>query len=536
MFRNYFYLIRCVHDLSYIIKNESIRDIYTQEKDKLFISIPKNDNSNFHIVISTQPQNSYITTRTLHRKAKKNTKNFFDNAINNKINSISIAENDRIIKFELTHNNIYFLIRGADTNIISLDNKGNCTTFKKIQQYELQKIVNEIDSINFCYTPDKLLIDLELLSYEKVIKKYRYIDKTIKNELTHRNSFSNSEIIKTINEILNNDIAVFIDENNGLPLFQPSTFFEASRNKSVNLFDNYFDAVNKYHTLKYSGTTDKIIRSEIEKYLNKELERLANKINNLSARVEIGSKEKEYYRNANLLLNNINKIKKGMKKVEIYDSNYGSNVSIEIDEKLSPAKNIDKMFDKAKSERLNFDKSKELLLKSKHDYKRLQELRTKLEASNSVDELVLLKKDLKIKSNMGKSEIDEKINFKHYLIEEKYHVFVGKDSKNNDLLTTRFAKQNDLWFHARGVSGSHVVLRIDNPKEAVPKNIIKKAASLAAFHSKAKTSKLAPVAYTFKKYVVKKKDLNPGQVYLLREEVIMVPPEIPNDCKMIDYE
>lgn len=536
MFRNYFYLIRCVHDLSYIIKNETIRDIYTQEKDKLFISIPKYDSSNFYIVISTQPQNSYITIKTLHHKAKKNTKIFFDSCINNKINSISIAENDRVIKFELTQNSIYFLVRGSDTNVISLDNKGNASSFKKLPKNELEKIVDEINTTNFCYTPNKLLIDLELLSYDEVIKKYRFIDKSIKNELTHRNSFSNSEILKTINEILNNDIAVFIDENNGLPLFQPSTFFEAKRNKSVNLFDNYFDAVSKYHTLRFSGTTDKIIRSEIEKYLNKELERLANKINNLSARIEIGSKEEEYYRNANLLLNNIHQIKKGMKKVEIYDSNYGGNVSIEIDEKLSPAKNIDKLFDKAKSERLNFDKSKELLLKSKHDYKKLQEIKTKLDNTDSIDDLVLLKKELKLKSNMEKSEIDEKINFKHYLIEEKYHVFVGKDSRNNDLLTTRFAKQNDLWFHARGVSGSHVVLRIDNSKEAVPKNIIKKAASLAAFHSKAKTSKLAPVAYTFKKYVVKKKDLNPGQVYLLREEVIMVPPEIPKDCKMIDYE
>ncbi len=536
MFRNYFYLIRCVHELSYNIKDETIRDIYTQEKDKLFISIPKNDILNFHIIISTQPQHSYITTKTFHHKAKKNTKNFFDDCLNNKINSILIAENDRIIKFELIHNNIYFIVRGSNTNIISLDNKGNFSSFKKLQKNEIHKIIDEINSTIFCYTPDKLLMDLELLSYEEITKKYRFIDKSIKNELTHRNNFSNTEILKIINEILNKEIAVFIYDNSSLPIFQPSTFFEASRNKSVNIFDNYFDAVNNYYTLKYSGTTDKIIRSEIEKYLDKELERLANKINNLNSRIENCSKEEEYFRNANLLLNNINQIKKGMKKVEFYDSNYGSNISIEIDERLSPAKNIDKMFDKAKSERLNFDKSKELLLKSKHDYNRLQEIKTKLEASDSVDELVLLKKELKIKSNMEKSNIDDKINFKHYLIEDKYHVYVGKDSKNNDLLTTRFAKQNDLWFHARGVSGSHVVLRIENSKEVVPKSIIKKAASLAAFHSKAKTSKLAPVAYTFKKYVVKKKDLNPGQVYLLREEVIMVPPEIPKYCKMIDDE
>ena len=112
-------------------------------------------------------------------------------------------------------------------------------------------------------------------------------------------------------------------------------------------------------------------------------------------------------------------------------------------------------------------------------------------------------------------------------------MYVGKDSKNNDLLTTRFAKQNDYWFHARSVSGSHVVLRVDNTKEVVPKNILKKVASLAAFHSKAKTAGVVPVAYTFKKYVVKKKADPVGTVHLLREEVLLVKPEIPVGVEFI---
>ena len=120
--------------------------------------------------------------------------------------------------------------------------------------------------------------------------------------------------------------------------------------------------------------------------------------------------------------------------------------------------------------------------------------------------------------------------FKHYLIEKKYHVFVGKDSINNDLLTTRFAKQNDFWFHARSVSGSHVVLRIDNTKEVVPKSILKKVASLAAYHSKAKTAGIVPVSYTLKKYVAKRKSQSAGQVSLLKEEVLLVKPEIPSDA------
>ncbi|OGU43815.1 MAG: hypothetical protein A2000_05205, partial [Ignavibacteria bacterium GWB2_36_8] len=118
-------------------------------------------------------------------------------------------------------------------------------------------------------------------------------------------------------------------------------------------------------------------------------------------------------------------------------------------------------------------------------------------------------------------------------VEKKYHVFVGKDSKTNDLLTLKFAKQNDYWFHARSVSGSHVILRNENPKEGVPKNILKLVASIAAYHSKAKTAGMVPVSYTQKKYVVKKKGMEPGKVALLKEEVLIVEPEINKKCEYI---
>ena len=93
---------------------------------------------------------------------------------------------------------------------------------------------------------------------------------------------------------------------------------------------------------------------------------------------------------------------------------------------------------------------------------------------NDIKELRSIIKELKIKMPSDKKEKDDiSAKFKHYIIEGKYNVYVGKNSKNNDLLTTRFAKQNDYWFHARSVSGSHVVLRVENLKEAVPKNILK---------------------------------------------------------------
>ncbi|PKL87114.1 MAG: hypothetical protein CVV23_17000, partial [Ignavibacteriae bacterium HGW-Ignavibacteriae-2] len=134
----------------------------------------------------------------------------------------------------------------------------------------------------------------------------------------------------------------------------------------------------------------------------------------------------------------------------------------------------------------------------------------------------------------GKKKVEDKISYREYVLDNKYRVFVGRDSKSNDLLTVKYAKQNDYWFHARGLPGSHVVLRVDNPKEGIPKNILNNVASIAAFYSKAKTAKIAPVAYTLRKFVRKNKNMNPGQVLLSKESVLLVKPEIPNNAVEIE--
>ena len=100
------------------------------------------------------------------------------------------------------------------------------------------------------------------------------------------------------------------------------------------------------------------------------------------------------------------------------------------------------------------------------------------------------------------------------------------------MLSIKFAKQNDYWFHARGLPGSHVVLRVENTKEGVPKNIIKNAASIAGYFSKAKTAKVAPISYTFAKFVYKKKGMEPGKVMISKEKVLLVKPEIPKNCEI----
>jgi len=106
-------------------------------------------------------------------------------------------------------------------------------------------------------------------------------------------------------------------------------------------------------------------------------------------------------------------------------------------------------------------------------------------------------------------------------------VWVGKDSRSNDLLTMRFTEDDDLWFHVRGTSGSHTVLKVEKSKGGkVEKEQIEKAAAIAAWHSKARSAKRVAVAYTLGKYVRKYEGAKSGSVTIGREKVIKVKPGI----------
>ncbi len=532
MYKNYLYLLRGITELEPILKNCRLMEVYTQEKDKLFLCILTQDKEIFHIILSTTHNDSFITTKYNIAKAKKNTRNFWSDFLPDKITGISIADSDRVIRIELDSSYLYFLIRGSKSNVIFLRD-GRYSPFKKISSSDLKILGDELSNLKFISSFEQLLSVLRKMNKDEILKKYRFVDKDILNEFEFRSRNKETQITSIFNEIVYDSIRIDFDTLRKIKSFKPTSFNSIPQTEEHLIFESYFEAINKYNSISGSQGNISAIKSEIDKHLNQRIEKIAGKLNDLKARVDTGSKENEYSEKAHLLLGNIHLLKKGLKNIEVKDLDGITTVRIPLDEKLSPSQNVDRFFEKSKNERINFNKSVELYKSTEHEYFNLINIRESLNTQLSIQELLEIKNKLKIRSHMNSKTEEEKINFRHYQIDNKYDIYVGKDSKNNDLLTTRFAKQNDLWFHARSVPGSHVILRVVNTKEPVPKSIIKKAASVAAFYSKAKTSGLVPVSYTFRKYVTKKKNLDPGQVILLKEEVVLVEPEIPKDVIQI---
>lgn len=120
--------------------------------------------------------------------------------------------------------------------------------------------------------------------------------------------------------------------------------------------------------------------------------------------------------------------------------------------------------------------------------------------------------------------------FLEYRLDENWRALAGRSDADNDILSLKTARANDLWFHVRGVPGSHVILQGPAGEDPSPATI-KQAAAIAAWHSKARNAGVVPVACTLAKYVSKPRGAKAGSVTIRKEKIVKVRPALPTSDK-----
>lgn len=122
--------------------------------------------------------------------------------------------------------------------------------------------------------------------------------------------------------------------------------------------------------------------------------------------------------------------------------------------------------------------------------------------------------------------MDKEPRVHEYLLPGGWTVLVGRSDVDNDRLTIQFARPADWWFHVRGMPGSHVILQ-GKPDAEPDREILKQAAAIAAYHSKARAGGVVAVSATRARYVTKPKGAKPGTVHMRKEIVFKVRPGLP---------
>ncbi|MCE1187866.1 MAG: NFACT RNA binding domain-containing protein [Ignavibacteria bacterium] len=535
MVNNYFILCRLALNLTNRLKNAVLVEAFSQEKDRLMLVFHDETGSTVFYEFSCMPQDAGFNERKHYGRAKRNTMDFFQILISHKFIGARIAIFERMIALDFDNASLFFLIHGKQTNVI-LWNGNELSSFKKAD--EECDYLSKVTGTAFFPVSEILhqLIHTITSLDETFTEKLVSLGKEGKKELIYRNGLnglkSSINLISMINEYFFESLQLRLSLDSGKFVIVPASF-----------------NIDRYKLLKESDSPDILAQSAIIErsaasgryhLLQRVSRQIETDINFLEKKIEASKKEiaetarsTTYRLYGDLILAHSNEISQGLVVITLPDF-YNSEIlyTVKLNPLMDSFRNAEYYYTKARNTEIRQQKIAELLPALEQKYSILLKYKTQINDSISEEDLEKIASRLKMgKVNTGNENAqNDEAKFRRFIVEEKYLILVGKDAHNNDVLTMKTAKPNDLWFHARGCSGSHVIIRVNKGMDKIPKNIVQAAASLAAFYSKAKTSKMAPVAYTEKKFVTKRKGMDPGQVLLMRESVIMVKPEIPAIC------
>ncbi|MDD3050408.1 MAG: NFACT RNA binding domain-containing protein [Candidatus Cloacimonetes bacterium] len=470
-------------------------------EDQFFISFKK---INKLLQINLSSENSFVFFTVSQNFLKEHSEeivSFNQHLSSCRLRGIYIVNNDRIISLHFNKKDIYG--QNCDYALI-------IELIPRYQNIILTRIsdINNVSAESFQNkTYNSILQNLPEMTIVESLKKISYAENQTRQILPgiiYQPPF-------TINKS-NDDTVVY-------PLTTDEKYLKIAED-SADGFQSINDVMDR---LFYKGIlqrrTDDLIKQK-SKQFKKEISKKEKKINRLLEEKNDASQADCWLERAELIKSNLNLVKQGEKEVTV--TNYYSpdlaKVSIPLQADKSPIENMNfyyKKYRKAKSGKLMIEKQIEIA------YAEIEKLEIEIFELENFDNYLLLKK-IRPVPTVSNSDKEHK-SFKKITVNSDWEIFIGRTSKENDILTTKFAKPEDWWFHSRVFRGTHVILR-NYKKIQPPDQLINICCNLAAYFSKAKNSINVPVDYTQIRYVRKPKGSAAGFVTYKNQKSVYANP------------
>ncbi len=265
------------------------------------------------------------------------------------------------------------------------------------------------------------------------------------------------------------------------------------------------DSEGKENLKEYRPAAD-----DLEKLLKKKAGALRKKIRSAQLSLERLESPERLRMLGSLLLTWKHNLKKGMSQARLKDWS-GKETVIPLKQSLNPAENAGRYFRRAGSIHIE----QERLEKMVSDYtEELAEIQTVLHELGTLPE----HKASEMLEKFSKNRDNHATEFLEFLLPGGWRCLAGRNAVQNDRLTFRKAARDDIWLHARGVAGAHVIIRRDGRPDNPSAEALEEAAGIAAAH--ASTSGIVPVDWTLVKFVRRQKGGGPGQVVYTREKTV----------------
>lgn len=567
-----FVISNLVHELNEKLMNGRISKIAQPETDELLFTI-KNNQGQFRLAMSASASLPFVYLSEQNKPSPLTAPNFCmvlrKHIANGRITRIYQPQMERIIHFEVEHldemgdlctKTLIVELMGKHSNIIFCNQNGMIIDSIKRVSAMMSSVREVLPGKEYCIpaTQEEKFNPLEVSEtsfMDFVMKKPLPITKAIYSSLTgfspllaselcHRASIDGDMSTDSLNEdgkkhLYNHFTWLMEDVKNAA--YQPNIVYNGKEPVdfscfALSQFEDYetqsFESISavleQYYANKNQFTRIRQKSVDLRKIVSTALERNRKKYQLQEKQLKDTEKREKYKIYGELIHTYGYGLEEGAKKLEALNYYTNEMVTIPLDDQLSAMDNAKKYFEKYNKQKRTFEALTTLIEETKAEITHLESISASMDIAQTEDDLVQIKEELIEFGYIKRKKTDKKAKIKskpfHYRSSDGYDIFVGKNNYQNDELTFKVATGNDWWFHAKGMPGSHVIVKANN--EELPDRTFEEAGMLAAYYSNGRDAEKVEIDYLQKKNIKKPNGAAPGFVVYYTNYSLTIAPDI----------
>ena len=301
-------------------------------------------------------------------------------------------------------------------------------------------------------------------------------------------------------------------------------------------FDSVSELLETYYSSKNKLTRIRQKSSDLRRVIANAVERSSKKYDLQLKQLRDTEKREKFRIYGELLTTFGYTVSPGEKSVTVRNYYTDEDITIPLEPELSAIDNAKRYFDRYAKLKRTSEALTRLTAETKSELEHLDSIRTALDLAETEDDLAQLKEEMMDYGYIRRHYVQEKKGKKpakkaritsrplHYLSSDGYDIYVGKNNYQNDELTFQSASGGDWWFHAKGIPGSHVIVRARG--EELPHRVYEEAGRLAAYYSKNREADKVEIDYTERRNIKKPGGAKPGFVVYYTNYSLMAAPVI----------
>lgn len=552
-----------VSELKEIVTGNRIYKIAQPEKDELILTI-KGSCGQVRLLLSADASLPLIYITNQNKTSPMTAPNFCmllrKHLQNAKITSVSQPGLERVVRFEFEHLNElgdlcnkYLIVElmGKHSNIIFCDDKdmiidsikhisGMISSVREVLPGREYFIPKTQDKAELLETDRSMIAEVlaakNMPLYKAVYSGFTGLSPCIAHELCYRAELDSDKAASELSkaefeaisdklfelscDIKNASFAPNIVYENKQPHEYAAVRLTSYTEENTRKFSSISELLEYYYAEKSMITRIRQRSADLRKIVQITLERNVKKYDLQLHQLE-DTEKREKYRVYGELLNAYGYgVEAGAKSFETLNYYDNQMIAIPLDPMLSAGDNAKKYFEKYQKLKRACEALRALTAETKDEIEHLSSISTSLDIALKEEDLAQIKEELidcgYIKRKGGHNgklkQKRERITSKpfHYISSDGYHIYIGKNNYQNEELTFKFAAGNDWWFHAKGIPGSHVVVKANEGE--LPDRVFEEAGKLAAYYSQSRGQSKVEIDYTQKKNVKKPNGSKPGFV------------------------